>query len=114
MTKFKLGHNKFFLLLRISFCCPVSIKRKNVIHEQGLSVQLSIVGHFFQDAPPKRNCLGTSLVLLTVLTTLYVIRSNLTMQTIDSDLSAGLRQRKREMHSKAEFSNLSYGGRLSD
>ena len=52
MTKFKLGHNKAFLLLRISFCCPMSMERKKVGHEQGLSVQLSIVGHFFLDAPP--------------------------------------------------------------
>ena len=42
MTKFKLGHNKFFLLLRIFFCCPMSMKRKKVGHEQGLSVQLNL------------------------------------------------------------------------
>ena len=40
----------------------MSMKRKKVGHEQGLSVQLSIVGHFFLDAP-KRNCLGTYLGL---------------------------------------------------
>ena len=40
----------------------MSMKRKKVGHEQGLSVQLSIVGHFFLDAPPQRNCLGTSLL----------------------------------------------------
>ena len=41
------------------------MKRKKVGHEQRLSVQLSIVGHFFPrrpSPPPKRNCLGTSLV----------------------------------------------------
>ena len=31
----------------------MSMKRKKVGHEQGLSVQLSIVGHFFLDAPPQ-------------------------------------------------------------
>ena len=30
----------------------MSMTRKKVGHEQGLSVQLSIVGHFFLDAPP--------------------------------------------------------------
>ena len=39
----------------------MSMKQKKVGHEQGLSVQLSIVGHFFPRCPPKRNCLGTSL-----------------------------------------------------
>ena len=39
----------------------MSMKRKNVGHEQGLSVQLSIIGHFFPRRPPKRNCLGTPL-----------------------------------------------------
>ena len=44
----------------------MSMKRKKVGHEQGLSVQFSIVGHFFPRRPPpqKRNCLGTSLVLI--------------------------------------------------
>ena len=40
----------------------MSMKRKKVGHEQGLNVQLSIVGQFFpRRPPPKRNCLGTSL-----------------------------------------------------
>ena len=30
----------------------MSMKRKKVGHEQGLSVQLSIVGHFFPRRPP--------------------------------------------------------------
>ena len=38
------------------------MKQKKVSHEQGLSVQLSIVGHFFpRPPPPQRNRLGTSL-----------------------------------------------------
>ena len=37
----------------------MSMKRKKVGHEQGLSVQLSMVGHFFpRRHPPKRNCLA--------------------------------------------------------
>ena len=31
----------------------MSMKRKKVDHEQGLSVQLSIVGHFFPRRPPQ-------------------------------------------------------------
>ena len=31
----------------------MSMKRKKVGHEQGLSVQLSIVGHFFPRRPPQ-------------------------------------------------------------
>ena len=41
----------------------MSMKRKKVGHEQGLSVQLNVVGHFFpRRPPPKRNCPGTSLI----------------------------------------------------
>ena len=36
----------------------MSMKRKKVGHEQGLSVQLSIVGHFFPRRPPPQTKLS--------------------------------------------------------
>ena len=53
MTKFKLGHNKFFFVIANIFLLPNVYETKKVGHEQGLSIQLSIGGHFFPRCPPQ-------------------------------------------------------------
>ena len=60
-----------FFVIANTFLLPNVYETKKVGHEQGLSVQLSIVGHFFPRRPPKRNYLGTSLQSTTSFSTVF-------------------------------------------